>query len=168
MPGAGSPLPSSQTSGLVLGLGPIRFPDYLDRDAMVRRVEPNRLLVSNTDFWAEPLKEDFTHILAQNLSTLLGTQQIINFPWYSSTRTDYQIVINVDRFECESQAGAHLAARWFIENPTNAAILDRSSSDLSAPGGEREACAAGLSQTLADFSRQLATAISQVADSRMR
>jgi uncharacterized protein len=166
--GTGAPLPSAQTSSLVLGLGPIRFPDYLERNAMVTRIEPNRLLLSETDFWAEPLKDNFTHVLAQNLSTLLGTQQIVNFPWYSSTRTDYQIVVNVDRFECESQAKARLAARWFIENPINAMVLDRGSSDLFGPGGESDACAAGLSQTVADFSRQLAMAVNQVVESRLR
>lgn len=163
----GSQINQKNTSALVLGLGPIKLPDYLQRDDIATRVESNRLQFSENDHWAEPLKNNFTRVLSQNLSTLLGTQQIINFPWYSSVRIDYQIAITVDRFECDAQGNGRLAARWSINDPASGRILDRGDSDLSAPCGTSvDQGVAGLSQALGGFSRQIATAMAQVSAAR--
>ncbi len=148
----------------MLGLGPIRFPDYLDRTDIVTRMGANRLLISQNDHWAEPLRNNFARVLAHNLSSLLGTQQIVSFPWYSSTHIDYQVAITVDRFECDSQGNAHLAARWTINDPASGRILDRGETDLSASGGaSTDEQVAALSQTLTAFSRQLAAAVAQTS-----
>ena len=56
-----------------LGVGPVRLPGYLDRREIVTRVAQSRFDVSENDRWAEPLDENFTHVLAQNLSVLLGS-----------------------------------------------------------------------------------------------
>ena len=95
------------TSGLTLGLGPVKFPAYLDRSEVVTRVEPNRVVVSENDHWAEPLKTNFTRVLSQNLSVLLGGSQILSFPWYSSTHLDYQVVIDVQRFRMRLPGQRH-------------------------------------------------------------
>ncbi len=164
---AGAQINQQATRGLVLGLGPIKFPDYLERSEIVTRVEANRVQFSDNDHWAEPLKKNFTRVLAQNLSTVLGTQQIINFPWYSSTKVDYQVAILLDRFECDAQGNAQLAARWGINEPISGRILDRGNSDLHAPCGATVDQAVGaLSQTLADFSRQIGAAVAQVSAPR--
>ncbi len=156
--------PASQAGTRVLGLGPIKFPDYLDRTDIVTRIDSNRLQISQNDHWAEPLKNNFTRVFSQNLSSLLGTQQIINFPWYSSTHIDYQIAVSVDRFECDGQGNARLAARWSINDPASGRILDRGEADLSASGGAgTDQQVAALSQTLSAFSRQIATAVAQVS-----
>jgi uncharacterized lipoprotein YmbA len=166
-------MPSSEAGsqaaagGLTLGLGPIKFPPYLDRTEVVTRVEPNRLVVSENDHWGEPLKTNFTRVLSENLSTLLGTQQIVSFPWYSSTHLDYTIAIEVTRFEADAQGAAQLSARWSIEDPATKKVLDRGDSNLSAPGASgADGSAAALSQVLANFSRQLTTAIGQVSAQR--
>jgi hypothetical protein len=161
---SGAPVTQGNTSALVLGLGPIKLPDYLERDEIAARVESNRVEFSQNDHWAEPLKNNFTRVLAQNLSTLLGTQQIINFPWYSSSRIDYQITVEVDRFECDTQGNGRLEAQWSIDDPLSGRILDRGDSDLSAPCGTSvDQGVAGLSQALGNFSRQIATAVAQVS-----
>lgn len=157
------------TSGLTVGLGPIKFPPYLDRSEVVTRVEPNRVVVSENDHWAEPLKTNFTRALSQNLSVLLGGPQIIGFPWYSSTHLDYQVVIDVQRFECDSQGNASLIAQWSVEDSTGKKILDRGdAAPTQASGGGEDQAAAALSQTLGNFSRQIATAIRQVNAQRNR
>ncbi len=166
---AGAPVSQQNTRGLVLGLGPIKLPDYLDRSEIVTRVDSNRLQFSENDHWAEPLKNNFSRVLSQNLSSLLGNQQIVNFPWYTSTHIDYQIAVTVDRFECDGQGNAHLAARWSINGPAGGRILDRGESDLSEPAGAgTDQQVAALSRTLGNFSRQVATAVAQVSAQRPR
>jgi ABC-type transport auxiliary lipoprotein component len=41
-----------------LGIGPISFPGYLDRQEIVTRVTQNQIEVSDADRWAEPLEEN--------------------------------------------------------------------------------------------------------------
>jgi uncharacterized lipoprotein YmbA len=160
----GTQINQQNTSTLVLGLGPVKFPDYLERSEMAERIAPNQVEFLQNDHWAEPLRDNFTHVLSENLTTLLGTQQIIYFPWYSSTHVDYQIAITVDRFECGTQGEGGLEARWSINNPVSGQLLEHRESDLKAPcGGEVDQGVAAMSRTLADLSRQIATAISQLA-----
>jgi uncharacterized lipoprotein YmbA len=163
---SGSALDQSKPRNLALGLGPIKFPDYLQRGDIVTWIEPNRLQYSDNDHWAEPLKDNFTSVFAQNLTGLLGTQQIVNFPWYSSTHIDYQIAVTMERFECNDRGQARLAADWSI-NDANGRALDGGQSDLNAPCGSNiDQAVAGLSQTLAAFSRQIAQAVVQVNATR--
>ena len=160
---AGSGAVQDSTGQLILGLGPVHFPDYLERNEVVTRIANNQVRVSETDHWAEPLKNNFTWVLSQNLSILLGGPQIVKFPWFSSTTLDYQITVEVQRFETDSQGAAMLTAQWSIKDPTTQKILDHGEANLTAPSGSGEEEAAGaLSQTLSNFSRQLATAIKQV------
>ena len=67
-----TPLPQSEQSrpdtdkvnSVFLGIGPIRFPAYLDREQIVTRTAQNRLDISENDRWAEPLEENFTRVLS--------------------------------------------------------------------------------------------------------
>lgn len=158
-----APAAQSGAHTLILGLGPIKFPAYLDRTEVVTQVEPNRLEVSETNHWAEPLKSNFTTVLGENLSTLLGTVEIVHFPWYSTAQMDYELTAEVESFDSDAQGSARLNARWTIEDPMSKKVLDRGDSNLTASGaGDAGQSAAALSRVLADFSRQLAIAIGQV------
>src|SRR5271156_3207024 len=60
------PSSTSPDSQLTVGVGPISFPDYLRRLAMVTRVSPNRIDLSDERRWAEPLDKNFTRVLSEN------------------------------------------------------------------------------------------------------
>ena len=75
---------------------------------------PNRLELSNQDRWAEPLDNNFKQVIAQDLTQLLGTHAITFFPWPGTTRVDYQVRIDVYRFETDSAANAQLVAHWQV------------------------------------------------------
>jgi uncharacterized lipoprotein YmbA len=96
---------------LIIGLGPIKLPEYLDRSEVVTRVAPNRLELSPIDRWAEPLSTDFRQVMAQDLAGRLGTQMITFYPWYRTTHIDYQVQIDVYRFERDSRTLADLRRR---------------------------------------------------------
>src|SRR5271167_5197956 len=98
--------PASMTnpnSQLTIGVGPVGFPDYLRRLAVVTRVAPNRIDLSDEKRWAEPLDKNFTRVLSENLATLLNTQRVEKYPWALTTRIDYQVEIDVQRFETNSE-----------------------------------------------------------------
>jgi uncharacterized lipoprotein YmbA len=152
--------PSSRQ--LIIGLGPVKLPDYLNRPEMVSRVTPNELRLDQFDRWGEPLKDNFIHTLATNLDTLLNLRQVVSFPWYSNTPMDYTVVVTVLRFEPQPEGQVLLSARWEIGDTKGHALVNRDS-QFTRPGGTPAETAAALSQLVADLSDEIASALRGVA-----
>ena len=145
---------------ILVGLGPIRMPAYLDRQEVVTRIAPNRLELSRQDRWAEPLDSDFTRVLAQNLASDLGTPRITFFPWYNTTHVDYQVKVNVYRFESDKDGRVDLTAHWQVLSGTGKLLIVRDSSytETAKPGDTADSAAA-MSRALGRLSREIASAI---------
>jgi uncharacterized lipoprotein YmbA len=151
---------AAATSHLVIGLGPVKLPAYLEHAEVITRVAPNRLDLSSTDRWAEPLDDNFRRVLAADLTTLIGTDQVLPFPWDLSTKVDYKIEVNVERFERDSSGGAQLIANWIIrDGHSDRVLLTRPADFTESAGSGMENSAASLSADLNDLSKQLATAV---------
>ncbi len=149
-----------------LGLGPIKFPTYLDRDQLVTRKAQNRFEVSENDRWAEPLEENFTRVLLQNVSALLPAERIVAYPWPSNGKPNYQIEIEVVHFESNGARDAQLLARWTVIDASNRKTLSFKESRLTRPAKEKstDATVAALSETVADLSRQIADVVRTIQD----
>lgn len=105
---------ATDADSIAIGVGPVVFPAYLDRPEMVTRVSPNELKVDEFHRWAEPLKNNFTGVLAENLSVLMGTDRVAVFPWTRATPIDYQVTVFVTQFLGEVGGKNTLTARWRI------------------------------------------------------
>ena len=159
---------SSATQQLFLGIGPVKFPAYLDRDELVTRITQNRFEISETDRWIEPLEENFTRVLAQNLSALLRSDRIAWYPWQNSQRPSYQVEIEVLRFEPNAAQDVQLSARWAVIDSSNKQLLSVKESRVirQTKAKSSEASVAALSEALGDFSREIADAVQAIAGQR--
>ena len=72
--------PAAASSALVLALGPINLPEYLDRPQLVTRVGGNRLEVDEFNRWGGALDEEISRALADRIGARLGTRQIYHYP----------------------------------------------------------------------------------------
>ncbi len=151
-----------------LGIGPVRFPGYLDRQEIVTRVEQNRFDLFEYDRWAEPLDQNFTRVLTQNLSLLLRTDAIVAYPWPIDKKPHYRVEIQVLRFESNSAREAELAARWAVIDETGKKAPSLKESRLTRPAKEKsiDASVAALSETVADLSREIAKTVIAVDGER--
>lgn len=151
---------------LIVGLGPVGVPDYLSRAEMVTRISNDRVDVSSTNRWAEPLDISFRRVLAHDLAIALGGAQVVVFPWLGETpKFRYRLVVTVDRFEADAQGIARLDARWTISDGTTGRVLDSSNSAINVPGSAGEsttAAVSGLNQAASEFASQLAAAITRL------
>jgi len=164
---AAKPASTSPDSRLTLGLGPVDFPDYLRRLPVVTRVAPNRIDLSDEKRWAEPLDKNFTRVLSENLATLLDTQRIEKYPWPLRTKVDYEIEIDVQRFEATSDGQTQLIASWIIRDGPSNKILYASQTTAGAPAGPDELSASSaLSGDLATLSKEIATRITELDQHR--
>jgi hypothetical protein len=155
------PKPTYSEERMLLGIGPIRLPGYLDRQEIVTRSGQNRFTVSEYDRWAEPLDENFTRILAQNLAGLLGTERIVSYPWTSDKKPVRFVTLEVLSFESNSAREAELFARWSVVDGSSKKPLSLKVSRLArqAKDGSTDASVAALSEALGDLSREIAGAL---------
>jgi uncharacterized lipoprotein YmbA len=152
-----------------LGVGPVKFPGYLDRQEIVVRSAQNRFQVSEYERWAEPLDENFTRVLSQNLAILLQTDWIVPYPWLSSRKPNFQIEIEVLHFEPNAARDVQLAARWLVIDGRNKQPLNLKESRLTrhVNQGSIDASVAALSEAVADLSREIANAVTAI-NSKMK
>ncbi len=164
---AARPALTSPGSQLTLGIGPVEFPDYLRRLAVVTRVAPNRIELSDERRWAEPLDKNFTRVLSENLATLLDTHRIEKYPWSLRTKVDYQIEIDVQRFETTADGQTQLIASWIIRDGLGGKILYASQTTAGVPAGADETSASSaLSSDLATLSKEIASRVTELNQHR--
>jgi len=157
----GVPITYSGADGrreIALGLGPVKFPAYLAREEIVTRSSPNKVDLSDLNRWAEPLDKNFVTVLAQNLTIVLGAQ-VKTFPWYRPANLDYQVTLDITRFDTDSKGTAEIIGRWEIEDPDTGSELNSGAINVSDSAQSGETNAATLSRALGDLSTQLADAI---------
>jgi uncharacterized lipoprotein YmbA len=150
--------------GPVIGVGPITFPKYLDRPQIVTRASRNQLTLGEFDRWAEPLQENFSRVLAENLALLIPTDHILLNPWSRPAALDYQVRVEVLHFDGWLGGESSFIARWSILDRAERELVSRKS-HLNAPVGGRdyEALVVALNQMLETLSRDIATEIQRLA-----
>ncbi len=166
-PGEGeAPNPSSAAAAtaLVYGLGPVKLAPYLDRNELATRVSPTEVTYSATDRWAEPLATTFTAVLAQDLSTLLDANHILQYPWTGDVRVDYQIEIDVLQFDNDVAGNTRLMARWRVRNVRNDTYVVAKETKVahSQSSGDAGTRVAALSDATRDLSQDIAGALRQL------
>ena len=164
-----APAAAHANSTLSIGVGPVKLPQYLRRPEVVTRTSPSEVSLSNTDRWAEPLESAFTRVLSENLSQLLGTQQVMTFPWYNSNQLNYQVQVNVSRFETDPKGKPELDAQWSIRDGSGTKILAARESAIVEPANPADPSpSTGLSHALSSLSREIAAQIVQLNHHRAR
>ena len=166
------PLSNSETENQVIAteqdvpivIGPIELQEYLDRPQIVTRVSSNELKISEFDQWAESLKNNISRVLAENISILLSSEDVFVYPLKRSERIEYQVIMEVIRFDGELDGHVVLDTHWAILTGDEGKILLIKKSSYNRPtGGENyQALVAAKSQALADFSRDIAQAINSI------
>lgn len=150
------PLPA-----LSISIGPVTMPDFVDRPQLVRRAEGARVLILESQRWAEPLKNAVPRLLAENLSLLLGTNRISAYPRGVSEEADCRVLLDFRRFEA-AEDSVNIDALYTIR-----ALGDELSKTgklhISEPiaGQDYEALVSAYNRALSALSKDLARVISE-------
>ena len=153
---------SDRRNDVHIGIGPIQFADYLGRTQIVTRTDGAEVKLSETHRWAEPLKDNFGRILAENLSNLLNTEKVSIHPSRNWSEIDYQVLVNVWRFDASIQGKASLVANWSIRGKGGSQLLTMNKSVFSAnmePTASYADIVHALSETVEMLSHEIAQAI---------
>ena len=115
------------------------MPKHLDRDQIVTQTTNYEISLSEFDRWAEPLNENFARVLAENLSVLVPTDRVYVDPWSRSAPIDYQVTVDVSRFDVQPDKEVVMAARWSVVDPqTRRTVLSLKSTFEEAPASPPE------------------------------
>ncbi len=158
--------PSAGGRCLSIGVGPVKIADYLDRAEIVTRVTPNELRLAEFDQWAEPLGQNVSRVLADNLSGLLCVRSAVVFPWRGAVSIDYQVEVEVLRMDGSLGGDATLDARWMVlgsGEPKRSLAARRSRLTAPTGGPGFQALVSAHSRNLEALSRNIASEIKRLA-----
>lgn len=149
---------------VAVGLGPVELPEYLDRPQIVTRTDQNELQLAEFDKWAEPLKDNVSQVLAENLRILLPSNKVVVYPWKRATSINYQAVVKITRFDHTVDGESVLSARWSILSGDGANTLATQESRYAQRPKEASyrATVAAMNQTLERFSQDVADKINEL------
>lgn len=153
--------PASECRDLAIGVGPVDFPEYLDRPQIVTRTGEDILKLAEHDRWAEPLERNFTRVLAENLSVLLATDRVYIFPWPRSVQVTHRVSVHVSRFDGTLGTDAVLNARWMLlsGDGTRELAVRRSSFTEPVDAPACQALVNAQARLIETLSREIASAV---------
>jgi len=125
-----------------MGVGPITLPKYFDRPQIVTRVEGNSLNQADLDQWGGDLNDNITRVLATNLSDLLATERVSLYPWSDRVPIDYQVSLDITRFERDVDGSVALDVFWSMIAPKDGTVPVMQRSDYRDAGGPAGNCIA--------------------------
>jgi len=153
----GAPEPRSAIRDPVIGLGPIRIPDYLDRPQIVTALSDYEYRLSEEHRWAERLDETLGRVLAENLALLIPTQRLVFHP--GSNHVDAQVSITLQALHVDAHGQVQSTARWSISQGGKAARTGRSSCRTPTSTTDYPAIVAAQSECIGEMSREIAASL---------
>lgn len=146
---------------VMLGLGPFRMPDYLNRSQIVTRGANAEVQVDEFSRWSEPLATSLLRIVSTDVDNLLQGVVVVVFPYESFVRKQvkYRLVGDINRFEADHLGQIVLEIQWGVADADgDVAVPVRRNRYLAqaATPDDPSAVATAMNDALAQFSRDIA------------
>ena len=152
--------PVTGTSALSIAVGPVTVPEAVDQPQIVAQVGANQVAMYEYQRWASPLKGEIARVIAANLAQELGTPRVWSYAQATLPKRDYQVLVDVQRFDSVLGEAATVEALWTIRPAEGGkAKTGRSSVRQATAGDGFDALAAAHSRALARVSQDIAAAI---------
>jgi len=158
----GTARPTASTQGTVIGLGPIRIPEYLNRPQMIVAVSDNQYRLFEDHRWAERLDQNISLALFKALPRQLGTDRIVRFPWSQRQVIDYQVGIDILEFNVNASGQSRLIAQWFVKRKELPAIDKRSVYQFPASTTDQAVMVKAQSQCLTKLGQEISATLRQL------
>ncbi len=130
-----NPLPQkiNKHSSLQVSVDTVNVASYLQKAQIVTRLSSQSLKLAEFNRWAEPLRENITSVIIENLKVILLTPYVLPYPAYTANDSNVRVVVNVTRFDTSESGMSVLNANWRLINPRTGKIIRARSIKLSKP-----------------------------------
>jgi len=143
-----------------VAIGPVTVPDIVDRPQIVTNIAANQVQIAEQARWAGPLKSQISLVIAANLMQLLDGAYVYVYPQNVSPNSDYQVLVEVQRFDSTLGDAVTVEALWAVR-PAQGGAAKNGRSAVREPtnGNSYDALVAAYSRALTAVSRDIAEAI---------
>lgn len=155
---------ASREGSVIVSVGPVRMPDYLDRPQIVTRSGRNEIILAEFDRWAGPLESDMVRVLVENISAILPAERFFVMRWAPTSSYQmppaYKVHLLLYRFDGPLGGPVLLRAQWAVFAKDRDLLVKRDSSIVEqVQGNDYKALVEAMSRALEQLSKEIADAI---------
>lgn len=152
---------------VVVRVGPVFIPSYLDRRQIVTRNGTNGIEIAEFERWGGNLDDEIIRLLVNDLSDLLVGKGISVVPWRSTelfdAKTVYRIPFSIDRFDGMLGETVVLNAAWAVvmkKDKQENMLIARESTIREAVGGKGyDALVAAMRKAVERLGKEMADSL---------
>ena len=164
IPAVQEPSGAMEKGQTVIAIMNVRIPSYLDRNQIVTRLNETEYGLAEFDQWAEPIDDNLTRAIAQNLSRLLAADAADVFPAAREVPHNYSIGVEVIRLDGKLGDQVTLTARWAIfgEDQDDLIVLRKFEHQEKTEDDTYKGLVIAQSRTVEKLSQDIAAAIKEI------
>ncbi|MCB2169546.1 MAG: PqiC family protein [Deltaproteobacteria bacterium] len=167
--GGTAAIQSSAAEGkIAIGIGPIKFPDELNRPSIVTRSGRNRLEINQFHRWGGSLEKNFTRVMEENLVLLMKTDRVTTRPWERYFQPDVRLALDIRQFDGRLGEYASLNVTWMVIGPEGDVplLVRRTIIQEAVTDDSYDALVDAQSRAVARLCREIAEALSKQLPTR--
>lgn len=153
-----APAARSSESAALVGIGPVKLPDYVNIPNIVVRTGDNTLDQATFDQWGGSLDDMIPRVLVENMHARMPSDHFVAFPQSGDLPFDFRIPVSISSFDVSAAGDATIVARWQIRGKTGTGTLLVRQSTVRADSGGR-----GYGDRVAALSRALGLLTDEIA-----
>jgi len=148
-------------SNMVIGVGPVKIPEYLNRPQMVTLSKEKMLQIAQFDRWGESLDLGVASLIREDLTVMLPKAKLTLYPWNSSVVVKYQVIAEIVQLDSELNGDMSFVVQWMIIDVQNSKVMIIKRSAFHQPiiPPNYSGLAKTLSSACASLSSQIAEAL---------
>jgi len=160
-------------SDVLIGVGPIKIPEYLDRPQIVTQGKEKTLKFAQFDRWGESLDLGVARLIGENLAVILPGAKFTLYPWNLSIPVKYQVVVEIVKLDSELDKDLVLVAQWLIIDAEHSKTMIIKRSELRQPilpqnySGLVKTLSMACASLSSDIAEALATLETPIEDKKM-
>ena len=161
-PAEAGKFPASAESRVHIALETVVVPEYLNRNEIVVNLDNTIYQLAEFNQWAEPLSDNLTRVLGENLTNLLQNNSVHVFlASESSIPFDYRLEVDVLRLDGNLGDQVTLVAQWALleAEEDNLIVMRRSKYQEPAADDTYKGLVMAKSRTLERLSQDIAVAV---------
>ena len=142
-------------------IGSVRFPRYLERPQIVRRLAGGALELDEFNRWAGSFEDNVIRALGLAVSERLGSDRVVTSPADPAFAVDFRVAVRFDELVVAADGTLQMRAAWSIATGARgeAPVLGRTDRDLPVDGRSPRALVAAHERLIETLGGDIAAAI---------
>ncbi|MRR57817.1 MAG: membrane integrity-associated transporter subunit PqiC [Deltaproteobacteria bacterium] len=165
---------AAQGVDVLVRIGPVNIPSYLDRRQIVTRNGRNGIEIAEYERWAGNLDDEITRLLVNSLSERLAGKGVSVVPWRSITLAEaptvYRVPFSIDRFDGIPGETVVLNANWaliMIKGKQEQILVARESLITEAVSGKGyDALVAAMGKVIERLGKEIGESLAVLGDQK--